>query len=144
MVAALGALAPARPLNEWFTAIVHAGTGKEFAMEDNARWTEVTRPILEAFFHARFFLEMAVRYSSLELPPRPRPKRLRGAPLSLWVAIEHGSHAHSWSMLRINSTTAVDDSRLADFCRRWKIRQLGCSGPRDGRISGTTAISISW
>ena len=41
-------------------------TGKRFTPEDNSRWTEVTRPILEAFFHARFFLEMAVRYGHLE------------------------------------------------------------------------------
>lgn len=44
-----------------------------FKTEDNARWTEVTRPILEAFFHARFFLEMAVRYADLEKPPLPLP-----------------------------------------------------------------------
>ena len=34
------------------------GTGKESAPEDNARWAEVTRPIVEAFFHARFFVEI--------------------------------------------------------------------------------------
>jgi len=32
-----------------------------------------TRPILEAYFDARFFLEMAVRYSELESPPSPLP-----------------------------------------------------------------------
>jgi hypothetical protein len=31
-------------------------------MEDNQNWLAVTRPIVEAFFHARFFLEMAVKY----------------------------------------------------------------------------------
>jgi len=40
---------------------------------DNNRWTLVTRPIVEAFFHARFFLEMAVRHAALEVPPRPLP-----------------------------------------------------------------------
>ena len=44
-----------------------------FEIEDNARWTEVTRPMLEAFFHARFFLEMAVRYANLEKPPQLLP-----------------------------------------------------------------------
>jgi hypothetical protein len=29
--------------------------------------------IIEAFFHARFFLEMAVRYAPLEAPPNPLP-----------------------------------------------------------------------
>lgn len=69
----LQALAPDRPLNPWFLEIVEAGTGKIFKQEDNARWVEVTRPILEAFFHARFFLEMAVRYADLQEPPQMLP-----------------------------------------------------------------------
>ena len=73
IVAALTDLAPDRPLNPWFLQIVNLGTSHQFAPEHNARWTEVTRPMLEAFFHARFFLEMAVRYSNLESPPRPLP-----------------------------------------------------------------------
>ncbi len=73
IVQRLQALAPDRPLNPWFLEIVEAGTGKAFKSEDNARWTEVTRPILEAFFHARFFLEMAVRYSDLQEPPQTLP-----------------------------------------------------------------------
>ncbi len=73
IVERLQALAPDRPLNPWFVGIVQSGTGKEFTQADNARWTEVTRPILEAFFHARFFLEMAVRYAELASPPQPLP-----------------------------------------------------------------------
>ena len=69
----LASLAPDRPLNPWFLEIVEAGTGKDFKAENNAEWTRVTRPILEAFFHARFFLEMAVRYANLEAPPSPLP-----------------------------------------------------------------------
>jgi len=69
----LQALAPGLPLNSWFVQIVESGTGKRFKTEDNERWTEVTRPILEAFFHARFFLEMAVRYADLEAPPQSLP-----------------------------------------------------------------------
>jgi hypothetical protein len=34
---------------------------------------EVNRPILEAFFHARYFLEMAVRYADLSAPPQTLP-----------------------------------------------------------------------
>jgi hypothetical protein len=73
VVERLQALAPDRPLHPWFRQIVEAGTGKEFRLTDNERWTEVTRPILEAFFHARFFLEMAVRYADLQAPPSPLP-----------------------------------------------------------------------
>ena len=69
----LQALAPDLPLNPWFVQIVESGTGKRFETKDNEHWMEVTRPILEAFFHARFFLEMAVRYADLAAPPRPLP-----------------------------------------------------------------------
>jgi hypothetical protein len=73
IVRRLSELLPDRPLHPWFLEIVRHGTGKAFAISDNARWSLVTRPIVEAFFHARFFLEMAVRYAKLEAPPRPLP-----------------------------------------------------------------------
>jgi hypothetical protein len=73
MVDMLGQLLPGRPLNTSFMAIVASGTGRTFMMDDNTHWPEVTRPTLEAFFHARFFLEMAVRYSDLESPPMRLP-----------------------------------------------------------------------
>lgn len=74
IVASLQALAPDRKLNEDFVKIVSEGTGKEFEPSHNRRWAEETRPILEAFFHARFFLEMAVRYGkTLERPPALLP-----------------------------------------------------------------------
>lgn len=69
IVDSLSKLAPERPLNPWFLEIIEEGTGKTFKQEDNAEWARVTRPILEAFFHARFFLEMAARYARLEEPP---------------------------------------------------------------------------
>lgn len=31
-------------------------------------------------------------------------------------------------MLTINSKLAIDEARLVDFCRRWKIRQLAVFG----------------
>ena len=73
IVRRLGSLLPDHPLHPWFLEIIRAGTGKEFTISDNTRWTVVTRPIVEAFFHARFFLEMAVRYAALTAPPRPLP-----------------------------------------------------------------------
>lgn len=73
-VATLQSLAPTRPLNDWFMQIVREGTGKSFAREDNENWIAVTRPVLEAFFHARYFLEMAVKYGkSLDRPPQVLP-----------------------------------------------------------------------
>lgn len=73
IVRRLSGLLPDRPLHPWFLEIVRHGTGREFTTSDNNRWTIVTRPIVEAFFHARFLLEMAVRYAMLEAPPRPLP-----------------------------------------------------------------------
>ncbi len=74
IVAALQALAPRRRLNREFLAIVAQGTGREFQMADNDRWLAVTRPMVEAFFHARFLLEMAVQYGrELETPPASLP-----------------------------------------------------------------------
>lgn len=74
IVEKLHSLAPNRPLNEWFMTIVREGTGKEFKTGDNQNWLAVTRPILEAFFHARYFLEMLVKYGrELEAPPRTGP-----------------------------------------------------------------------
>lgn len=63
-------LAPDVSLNAWFNEIIAEGTGKTFGPGDNENWTIVTRPILEAFFHARYFLEVAVKYGKeLEYPP---------------------------------------------------------------------------
>lgn len=74
MVAALQALAPERPLNKMFMTIVASGTGIAFTPEHNKRWLEVTRPIVEAFLHARFFLEMAVKHgTTLRFPPKMMP-----------------------------------------------------------------------
>ncbi|MGZ5544922.1 MAG: hypothetical protein ACXWIU_09620 [Limisphaerales bacterium] len=45
-----------------------------FSSEHNEIWLETTRPIVEAFFHARYFLEMAVNYGrELEYPPHVMP-----------------------------------------------------------------------
>jgi hypothetical protein len=74
IVEKLRALAPERELNQWFMQIVRDGTGRAFTTEDNLNWLEATRPILEAFFHARFFSEMAVKYSrELQDPPLMLP-----------------------------------------------------------------------
>lgn len=81
IVEVLRSLLPERGLNADFQAILQAGTGKTFSLEDNTRWLEVTRPIVEAFFHAQFFLQMAVKYGR-DLEDLP------GSPLSSgWAAL---------------------------------------------------------
>jgi hypothetical protein len=62
------------PLNPWFTQIVEEGAAEQFSPEVNPRWVEATRPIVEAFFHARHFLEMVCKYGKeLEGPPESLP-----------------------------------------------------------------------
>lgn len=74
MVRELRRLLPGRGLNRWFEEIVASGTGKRFEIGHNDRWLEHTRPLLEAFFHARYFLEMACRYGrELDEAPRTLP-----------------------------------------------------------------------
>jgi len=52
-----------RSLYKEFEEIIKQGaSGKEFEHEHNEKWTHHTRPFVEAFFHAKFFLEMIVKY----------------------------------------------------------------------------------
>jgi hypothetical protein len=62
IVVALRALLPEAKINDWFETILAQGTGRTFQLEDNPRWLDVTRPILEAFFHAKYMLEMVCKY----------------------------------------------------------------------------------
>ena len=74
IVRVLSELAPDRTLNAWFLQIVRDGTGKDWEPSHNERWLEHTRPIIEAYLHARYFLEMAVRCGkNLTAPPRLLP-----------------------------------------------------------------------
>lgn len=74
IVEALQELMPELNLNDDFQDIVADGTGLEFEMGVNNKWTETVRPILEAFFHAKFMLEMGVKYAKeLDEPPSCLP-----------------------------------------------------------------------
>ena len=74
IVAKLQSLAPHLPLNTWFMEIVRQGTGRDFSTSDNDNWTAATQPLVEAFFHARFFLEMVCKYGKdLQSPPEVLP-----------------------------------------------------------------------
>jgi hypothetical protein len=52
----------------WYTDIVKAGTEGEFTEATNDNWMAETRPILEAFWHTKYFIEMMVKYGR-ELEP---------------------------------------------------------------------------
>ena len=82
IVKALKSLAPeGQSFCEEFQEIVDSGaSGKDFELEHNNNWTNHTRVFLEAFFHAKYFLEMAVKYG----------KELNEAPSTLpsgWAAL---------------------------------------------------------
>lgn len=53
---------PDFPLNSRFMSIMKSGTGQRFTDKTNANWDQSTRPIIEALFHAKYMLEMAVKY----------------------------------------------------------------------------------
>jgi len=82
IVDALKKIAPTgTSLCQIFEEIYQAGaSGKEFEMEHNQQWTAHTRVFVEAFLHAKYFLEMAVKYG----------KELQTAPTMLpsgWAAL---------------------------------------------------------
>jgi hypothetical protein len=74
IVAALIRIAPdGRPFATFFKEVIEQGTKRQFTMEVNERWLTETTPITVAFLHARYFLEMAIKYGPLEQPPQPMP-----------------------------------------------------------------------
>lgn len=66
----LKSITPNEELNPWFLKIVDEGVAKEFNESHNRDWLLHTRPIIEAFFHAKYFLEMIVKYGQ-ELSEAP-------------------------------------------------------------------------
>ena len=74
IVAKLQGLMPGRELNKEFSTIIARGTGKTWETAHNAHWHEHTGPILEAFFHARTMLELAIASGkAIEYPPTCLP-----------------------------------------------------------------------
>lgn len=66
----LESLLPGRPLNKWFMQIISEGLKeKDFDRKFNDDWLKYARPVLEAFFHARFFLEMVIKYGKMMKKP---------------------------------------------------------------------------
>ena len=67
-------------INPFFEEILREGaSGKKFEYEHNNQWLRHARPMVEAFFHAKYFLEMAVKYGDLlETPPQVLPSGWAG------------------------------------------------------------------
>ena len=61
-------------LDPWFEKIVAEGTDIEFDTSHNRDWLHYTRPQVEAFFHAKYFVEMMVKYGrELDAAPHLLP-----------------------------------------------------------------------
>jgi hypothetical protein len=70
----IGEKCGAPQLNTMFMEIINAGTAKEFTMDDNLHWSQSTRPILEAYFHAREMLNLMIKYGeTLDYAPNSIP-----------------------------------------------------------------------
>ena len=76
MVEALKSLTPeGQTFCKEFQEIIDSGaSGRKFEPKHNENWTSHTRIFVEAFFHAKFFLEMAIKYGKeLKKAPSPLP-----------------------------------------------------------------------
>jgi hypothetical protein len=63
-----------KKLNDFFEKLIQIGTEKEFELEHNQRWFEETFPMINAFMHSKYFLELAVKYGKeLERAPAMMP-----------------------------------------------------------------------
>lgn len=69
------------PLNAWFAAICEGALDHEFdSGRTNSMWAAETRPLLEAFWHCKYFLKNMLRYGrELDNAPHMLP--------SGWAAI---------------------------------------------------------
>ena len=53
-------------LDGYFENLISEGaTSLEWQRSHNKEWEKTTRPMLEVFFHSKFFLEMAIKYGKL-------------------------------------------------------------------------------
>jgi hypothetical protein len=63
------------PPNFEFARIVEAGTKVQFSATTNENWEAETKPILEAFWHTKYFIKMMVKYTKdfekVEMPMQP-------------------------------------------------------------------------
>jgi hypothetical protein len=62
------------PPHPWYCQIVKEGTGHQFELSMNDDWLRHTRPILEAFWHTKYFTQMMIKYGKeLETAPQMLP-----------------------------------------------------------------------
>ncbi len=63
------------PLNKSYVKLIKKGTGKRFKQSHNKKWDHHTLPMVEAFHHSKFFLDMAIKYGEeLDTAPTQLPE----------------------------------------------------------------------
>jgi hypothetical protein len=67
-------------MHPWYIETLKAGCDKKFEIQHNAVWLQETRPIVDAFFHAKYMLEMVVKAAQEEHEPS-------GFISSAWAAV---------------------------------------------------------
>jgi len=78
----LASLAPEGcSINKMAKEIVEKGINKSFKMDHNKNWNKHLLPMIQAFYHMKFFLEMTIKYSNLEDAPEVLPMG--------WAALLH-------------------------------------------------------
>lgn len=63
----------AADLHEWYRQIVAEGSGHRFTLDDNDRWLQVARPVVEAYLHSLHLLRLAVHYATMTKAPQLLP-----------------------------------------------------------------------
>lgn len=66
----------------FYMEIMAEGTNKSFKFEYNEEWTKQTRPVLEAYFHAKMFLDLMIQ-SAESIPTTEAPHCLPSG----WAAV---------------------------------------------------------
>ena len=62
------------PLNSWYLEITNSALSKGFDDETNSKWFEEILPVLQAFWHAKYFLEQMIQAADeLETAPQILP-----------------------------------------------------------------------
>jgi len=83
---ALEEISPHNPkmvCDEQFNSLVKKGTGKKHELKHNQQWEEICEPIVNAFFHSKYFLEMAIKYGKKYDEPPIFPVRASSG----WAAL---------------------------------------------------------
>ena len=52
-----------KEFSEFYQQVIDNGAGNEFEIEHNENWVEKAGPIVQAYLHSKYFLEMAAKYS---------------------------------------------------------------------------------